>query len=1096
MNTNKTPDDHVYGRRGLEDQERDKTVYRYLLTLTNLELNGTPPRPNETSIAKQWGMEDNRIFIRRVLRSTLHEEYYSTEKPPATPGLTLGKLVNILVALQLYHISKRSKLSEKQVPRILSRADKLKALRLFFQLSVEERDLLKLTVHPSQSLLQQLVEDATDPVRGLESEDISRLYKAFLRQHQLSSKINLYENQILSAQEIEDSIRKIIIRLTIQHFEGLEEGRKTNKVNDLVEKVQREISRIEFQSGIKQAESFLDSFDNEARLRYLTPGFIQRLTKSVVDNEIITDEFPIYIKYFEVERVRPLPLYVKKENQEIGLLNPSLLENDENEDDINGLERQFAYRVKVYFYLKLPDAYQVEFSDITSISRISDYTRLNFYEEVIGIGSPISHIISAINRVLLWDIPALKDYLPIADEILNNDEVIGGTNHGPVWSHSIVRLYKNNDIAAAIKKNTPCDESVETQDIAYGEFCGFDLTEVTAKAALHARLRLIKQTGINPELYLKELCHHIEELNALNQAKQYLSFHPFSLRAMEGELDRTIFSRQYRVRKKNFDFEEREPGKCWSAVAFDAHLEIADANLKEGLYRVAKKYLDAIKPYFEDQYRDLLGNLIFAKYHLCWFRYYYLTDLEDSDFPDRYTAVRAAENELEKAEECLRNRLKKYENLNELPQSNLHPHFHFLSRIYAHRAKVHIFFPTYTRQLDRWNNLLEPIRLLEKARIYAAQDGDSLLYAQWSAYQSWCYLMTAYLSSQYQSVPHDLTRSKCIEWADGLIKHALICYSSIGKTCYQQIKDNGGKTTSHLYPEHQAQQSGINGASEQIRAVKMNKYYEAYGNTLVQVIPLIQEWNQSSQQAYDRSSHVINLDVSILKAIGKDDVNSKYLFGMHSSIILFAMGMLEICQEQENSKALVAAIQTKAIRMFTYCWAISSDGTQRRNTEKIENIGKDTIILDRAFNQDSESGDYLLQGLYPHRLTQFADLGKIFVAVCKLLLIVASEPMQTYYGTKQSWAGVQHSIEPKLQEIFQLIAELRENDQFPTPEIVGQKRYNGHLVEHYKNLEIYIKKFVACLQFRQLKSVDMIEVRNKILTDVFRIISGEVNVIP
>lgn len=1099
MNTDKSLDDQAQGRRGSEDQERDKAVYRYLLQLTDLDLSEKSAKPNESSIAKQWGMEDNRIFVRRVLRSVLHEEYYPHDKNQTVPGLTLGKLVSILSALQKYWLGKRSALSEKRVPRILSRADKLKALRLFLQLSAEERDALDLTVHPGEALLQQLNEIATDPVKGLGREDVSQLYKTFLRQHQLNSAIELNSNQNLTEKQIEDLIRGIVSQLIAQNFEGLEEGRKTSKVNDLVEKVQREISRIELQSGIKQAESLLGKAHDVFNLGYLTPNFIQRLTRSVVENEIITDELPIYLKYLDVERVRPLPLYVRKENEKIGLLNQSLLDDSESEDNIAGLERQVAYRVRLYFYLKLPEDYQKRFHD-TLVSEDFTPRRLNFSEEIIGIGSPLSHSISAINRVLLWDIPVLKnkDYSAIADEVLNNDEVVGGTNHSPVWSHSVVRLHKNKDIANAIRMNQPCNEVAEVQEVAYGEFCGFDLMEVAAKAALHARLKLIKQTGVDLKQYLKELCHRIEELNALKQATQCLNFYPFSLRAMEGKIEETIFNNHYRIRQKDFKFEETKPGERWSVVAFDAHLEIAEANLKEGLYRVAKQYLDAIAPYFQEQNRDLLGDLIFAKYHLCRFRYYYLTDLDDPDcpYPDRQKAIRDAEAELEKAEDCLKNRLRKYENLNELPQSNFHPHCYILSRIYAHRAKLHIFFSAYTRPLDRWNTLLEPVRLLEKARIYAAQNGDPVHYAQWSAYQSWCYLMVAYLSSQFQPVPQEFARSECIDWADRLIKHALICYSSNGKICYQQIKDNGGRVTEHCYSQSLEPDSPNELSAVNTQILSPDKYYEPYGKTLVQVVPLIQEGKQNNKQEYDPSNHVINLDISLLKEIGKDDGDSKFLFGMHSSIILFAMGMLEICQEQENGEMLTIAIREKALRMFTYCWAIASDGTKRRDITEIEGAEESQIVLDRAFAQEKKSGDYLLQGLYPHRLTQFADLGKIFVVVCKLLLILAKESVQTAYASKQNWKTALVSMEEEFTEISQLIEELKTNNQFPTPEILGQRRYNGHLAEHYKNFDSYIKQFVDGLKSRKMKSIKIIEVRNKVVTDVFKIIWGETNIVP
>lgn len=75
------------GGRSLEDQERDKSVYLYLLTcLTDLEISEKKGKkqPNEGSIAKQWGIKNNRVFIQRVLRSTLPQYYDEAEKAKRT----------------------------------------------------------------------------------------------------------------------------------------------------------------------------------------------------------------------------------------------------------------------------------------------------------------------------------------------------------------------------------------------------------------------------------------------------------------------------------------------------------------------------------------------------------------------------------------------------------------------------------------------------------------------------------------------------------------------------------------------------------------------------------------------------------------------------------------------------------------------------------------------------------------------------------------------------------------------------------------------------------------------------------------------------
>lgn len=1116
-------------RRDSEDQIRDRDVYRYLLALTDLQLSSKAKAPNETSIAKQWGVEDNRIFIRRMLRSVLFDRFYKKKdenQPPPVPGLTLSKLVSILSALEAYQRAQQFQNSEAKIPRLITRAEKLKALRLFFQLLPEERQRLGLELHPGQIFLNQISELAnTSTVNGKPADAIS-LYNFFLRQSE-GAALSFAEAIDQSDKESSQAyIQKIVTQHTQQYFAGLSKADKNELDKKLIEKVEREIGRIELQSGIEQVNSFLKKDEvftrNNRLLNYLTADFIQRLAHSVIDNELITDEFPIHLKFFEIERVKPLPLYIKQAQETTGLLNPFLLQDSHEDDSVNGLERQVAYRVTAHFYIKVPEDYKATFEDLAVINRVSGQRRLEFSEEVVGIGCPTSHITAVINRVLLWDIPVLKGYASVADGVYCNDEIMGGTPNSPVWSHCIARLYKTQDIHSAIELEDSCDAIATTVETATADFCGFDLLETTAKAALYARLKLIKQTlanqpDVSAEQYIKELCHRVEEMTAMKRAQQCLHFYPFSLRAMEGQLEATIFKSRYRLRKPGFIFEEYQPNVCWSAIALEAQVSIAEANLKEGLLHIARQYLEIVRPYFEGEDKDQVGDLPMTRYHLCWFRYYYLSDLDDPacPFPDRYVAIRKAERELEQAEACLQRRLSKYAKLDELPQSNLNPQFFFLSRIYAHRAKLYVFFSSYMRKLDRWETLLEPIKLLEKARIYAARDGSPALYAQWSAYQSWCYIMLAYLGSENEG-NQGFSYEECLDWADRLVDHAKLCYSAMGKICYQQIKDAGGRTTEYVHSaESPSAGDAVTAQSSKVtrRHVKTEKYYEKYGSTMIEVIPLIQELiysdkhtdHQAYKQAYKQGSHVVSLDVSLLKEPGQDEGRSIYLFGMQSSILVFAQGMLSLCKPYENDRALINAIQQEALRLFTYCCAIASDGTDR-------NINKnnwpswaepDSLILDRAFPEDLsiddlQASDHLLQCLYPHRLTQFADLGKIFIMVCELVLLVTSSPVQSFYASKQSWQKIEPHTHAKITKICRLIRELRQNDNFPFPisEACGQKRYNSHLAEHYVQLEKYVERFIVKLQKKQLKNTEAIAVRHHLVADIFEIIRGGIDILP
>lgn len=1047
-NASKPQDDSPRGRLN-EDQERDKAVYLYLLkNLTDLgtAAENETEKPNESSIAKQWGLEDNRIFVRRVLRSVFSDRY-PAEEEPTVPGLTLGKLVKILASLERYWSEKKGETPIDLVPRIITRSEKLRALRIFSRLSVEEREILELNSHGDnkadrssrEALLQQLWEKITDPVRGLGQEEVAQLYKTFLSQLSRPTSKEV-KGQELSEPYIERLIHDTIADCLEAHFQGLNKEHQEYKINDFAKKIKREINRIEFQAGLKQVQSLLGKEPEiQNSVSYLTADFIKLLTESIVENDILTDRFPISLKNFVIEKADPLPLYVTRDNREngakIAFLNSQLLERGDDEKNLEGLERQFAYKTSVNFYIKLDKCYKPQLLDPKELTDLGNEKRLEFCEQIRGIGSPISHLTAAINRFLLSGIPAVtQEYLPIACELIKKSEFIGGDNHSLVWSHALVELCKKTEVGRAIFENTHYQKKINDRDSARGEYCGFDQVETMARAALIARLRAIEQTGISPNQYIEELCYRIEEYKILREARQSIKCYPFSLKAMEGQLEQKLLSR-YRERDKNFSFKEKNPNRAWSWVAYEAHLSIAEAYLKEGLYKVAQKYLDIIDRHIEKFGKAIFNEFLLSKYSICQFRYNYLTDLDDPEcqFPDRYKAVRAALEYLSEAETYLQQYLRICYTIDELPYSNCNPFFHFLSRIYAHRAKIYIFHPVYTELFsDRWDALLKPVKLLEKARIYAARNGDAARYSYWCAYQAWCYLMVAYLADREKPPRSGFSLKDCIDWAHKLVHHAMICYSSTGQQCYQEIKDRGGST----------------------------ELYKSYGETEIQAMPLIQELHETQKQFYDDKNHILHIDLSILKQ-DIDDVKV-YLFGTHSCILLFAMGMLELCEEQENEEELLKRIQ-KAIRIFTYCWAIAEDG----GSEEKDN----SKTVDRNFTEDdfTEDGDALVRGLYLHRLTQFADLGRIFQVTCQLVLLLCDR-------ATSDWTS-----------ILALVDKLADNPEPLSGNVLGQKRYNGYLAEHYKQF----KQYAHQLSKEKRRYASLMDARDRVVKEVFKIIRGE-----
>jgi hypothetical protein len=123
----------------IKDKDRAESIYLYLLRcLTDMGMGetGEEKRPNEYKISKQWGQ--NRIFVRRVLRSVIPENYLPHEEEKTIPKLTLGKLVEILLSIEEYR--KKSPKNDDNMTQALTREEKLMALRKFSQLSLKEQE--------------------------------------------------------------------------------------------------------------------------------------------------------------------------------------------------------------------------------------------------------------------------------------------------------------------------------------------------------------------------------------------------------------------------------------------------------------------------------------------------------------------------------------------------------------------------------------------------------------------------------------------------------------------------------------------------------------------------------------------------------------------------------------------------------------------------------------------------------------------------------------------------------------------------------------------------------------------------------------------
>ena len=1066
-------------RQSDEDRQRDAAVYLHLLNnLTDLDISEDNPKPNEYKIAKQWGQ--NRIFVRRVLRSVMGERYQEKEREERVPSLSLGKLVTILSSLEAYWQGESAKNKDSLAQKMINKftqQEKQRVLKKYAQLSLDERDKLKLLVHPEAGLLEQLKEIITDEIQP-DSLDVVSFYKQAInlyssqkQQHSYLKSLDRNDNQNLDESLVNQIIEYIQPRLK-KYYQHLSTGSEQEIIKDLVDKILREVSRTEFQAGLRQIKTVVgqcpDFVKNNLTSDSISNLFLESLSNSIIKNNLLGDKFPVYIDYLEIEKVKPLPL--KLYRGKTGLINTDFLDDpeDENEYYAQGLEKQIAYRVRVYFYVYPPENWKpkptLEEKEISQFFKQEESnSRLEFCEEVVGVGSPIAHITTAINRFLFEGIDILKKqgYLPVTQKIVSEDKVIGNTRNSAVWSYSLVKLCKQEDVKKSLEGEINYNQIVADQELATGEFYGFDLLESAAKSALHARLRAIEKTGIDYQQYLQQLCQRIEEKYILEKAEKWIKFYPFSLRAMQDYLEKKLFKDKYR----NWDernFKEVNNNQAWSMVAYEAHLAIIQVYLQEGLYRIAQKYLEVIKPHIEKGRLD--DKLLVSLYYICLFDYHFYTDLEDEerDHQERGSAIRKAEECLNTAEEYLQEYLKEYAIIGEYSQTNAHPFFYYLSRIYSHRAKIYIFFP-YIAQLPnpKTHLLIEPLRLLEKARIYAARDGDANYYAYWTVYQIWSYLITAYVGDT-KLLKGKFSRQNCLEWAERLIKNALDCYGERGRKSYQQIKNYSGKQTEFVIS---------------------NIVYEKYNDIYVQTIPPIIEIGKGSShldefyqeilklKSSQSQEKIIQLPMSALTYLDSNSDNKVYLFGIHASLLLFGLGLVELCKDNQE-EGLEERIRM-AMKRFTLGAAIASEGTV--DEKRGEKTYLQRIFTEQKPNKDQKMPeDFQIRGLYPHRLTQFTAKGKIFAATCRVILLLYNYEKYSSY-----WPEVAYL----LNDLHDAQTIIRSNNPNYS---LGQNRYSGHLEQQFKGVKSYFES-----QKNSGKSGSLEEIRNRIVTDIFKILRGD-----
>jgi hypothetical protein len=568
-------------------------------------------------------------------------------------------------------------------------------------------------------------------------------------------------------------------------------------------------------------------------------------------------------------------------------------------------------------------------------------------------------------------------------------------------------------------------------------------------------------------------------------------------------------------------------------------------------------------------FENFSGSLL-VRYQLCLATYYYLldrtserdapppfdTDLADGSEPstaplsssskyssskyfddlspeaDEQTRIRMAWDAVNKAEKLVAVRLVKYLIINETSQGTFHPHYHLLAQIYFLRARLLLFFPRLV-PIDRTRTYLPTdagvttdrrdanaiyggwLYLLEKARLYAACDGNQESYACYTAYQSCIYTMASFLDSSLR-LPHQreysLTPEDCLRWARQLRNHAALSYADTGRHCYYQIKEKSGISKS------------------------LNR---SYGKYFIEEIPPIREMlNQDDEKPGLHSNGILYIDMELLcvsreacqtEKDGSDPKERIYFFGSNACYILFARGLYHLCSNDLNefdepivcqgqsedysaadrqrwanasSISVTTSVTTaeewdqklsQAYLLFTYASALAEDGgtledggallEQAADGDRAVRIGRDFRVTEHRTVGNSEQEQKYgsaqarsVQDLYPHRVTEIVDLAKVFMAMSALLrMYVAVEDAEQLREDLINALTSLHQ-EPYCRQNHLLSAMLKD-----------QARYNGHLapfLERCRRILTNESRYARSIASEALSDA-IVECRKRILKRIF-----------
>ncbi|MEM6598064.1 MAG: hypothetical protein AAF635_07835 [Cyanobacteria bacterium P01_C01_bin.69] len=1120
------------------------------------------PFDNSNGPNRARRLADNLKSVEELVKVIANVDEALTEQ---TDGLYLSK-----------HTNRKIKLTAPK----LTRESVIRAFQILSQLTWEERQKIGHCADDHDMLINQAMLNLAQYHDLHDQKRIMELYKASIGVEIASIESAPFE----SPDEMRSHIESIFGEAhRAPYLESLDE----ETILNLKEKAVNAVERLLFQAGTGQIR-FMTVDDQDSYVRsYLTPAFLKRMVQVVSENNLLNQDFPIYLKNITINHPGPLPLPKRTERQRYSYFNKELLEMSYQSDGYTYLSAPVDKRLEQLlsqsvtqsvneFCIRIDESedassqYQPFSEDVYEEikNKIDGHVRVHFTVRSTGVGGGLSQVVRSINAALFWDVSCLQQdfFFPIAHDVMVHQEIIHKNTPSPVWSHNLVKLCRSRTIKDALWQSLESSETESDnqpaekanvirayEEFAFvdpegrGDYCEFGMFASAAKAALQARLRAVKNAGISAIAYRNSLLRREEQQHILKTAKRMVSGYPFSAFAMESYLQTELFSRLTQEAANATAVED-----SFSYVVCDAYLTLVETFLSEGVYRKAHKYLaelhtrlgkssanwiawcksytgESIEGVPDKDEADSFSGVLLVRYELCIAEYFYVLDCEEECRTDNNaeyfigvdpvkavsSTVELAWKALDRAEQLLMVRLAKYHVINEISQATFHPYYRLLSRIYLLRARIMIVHPctaglflsvAFRLPTDypfKADYRTKPgciqggqLFLLERARLYAACDGDNDVYVTATAYQCWSVLMAtietdAAIEINQQGTPIQIPVEDCLPWARKLRDHALLQYEETGRRCYHEVKELSGISNAFLD--------------------KLADKWHRFSDYEIEPIPAIRETieecpgrrileKKGAQKNGVEEVEVLFLDMEMLSlrkgwvdSTNPQSMQAIYLFGPQSAYLFFVRGLYHLFSNDQQefsrdknqpSPETLAQWDKKlkeCYRLFNYAWATADDGctiekTKERTVEKTDSECKQWKIMRYAPKSMSPIPDdhaASVWDLYPFRVAEIDDLGKVFAVACASLRLYTSEDRAT-----------------RVQEIDWLLERLhREKDIADNPDcaeaLKGQKRYNGHLYRRLLKCQAEIQKTIDGADGAELDLSKMKKEKTRLLEKIF-----------